>query len=117
MTLAAISVLPFPLDNSEAETEPMTTTATLPERYCPPTMAEGRVHTGEEARLDPKDERRQRESFRKRKKTLFKNANAISKRCKAEVYVVLLRKGKWFTFTSTEKLGWPPTAESMVIHF
>lgn len=80
MTLAAISVLPFPFNNPEAETESMTRTAALPEQHCPPTLAEGRIHTGEETRLDPKDERRQRESFRKRKKTLFKNANAISKR-------------------------------------
>ncbi|KAL6722263.1 hypothetical protein ACLMJK_001370 [Lecanora helva] len=65
------------------------------------------------AKAEAKNERRQRESFRKRKKTIFKNAHAMSKRCKAEVYIIVLRKGRWFTFTSTEKLGWPPTPESM----
>ena len=67
-----------------------------------------------DAKMEAQNERRQRESFRKRKKTIFKNAHALSKKCKAEVYIIVLRKGRWFTFTSAEKLGWPPTPESMV---
>ena len=67
-----------------------------------------------DAKVEAMNERRQRESFRKRKKTIFKNAHALSKKCKAEVYIIVLRKGRWFTFTSAEKLGWPPTPESMV---
>jgi len=55
-----------------------------------------------------------REQFRRRRYTFLKSASAISTDCQADVYVVVFRHGKYFTFKSTDRPSWPPSQEEIV---
>ena len=58
--------------------------------------------------------RREREMFRKRKTCHLKKANELAQKCSADVYMVIYRKGRYYTYSSTERKGWPPDDETVV---
>ena len=58
--------------------------------------------------------RREREMFRKRRGVHIKKSNELAQKCAADVYVVLLRQGKYYTYSSTDRLGWPPNETDIV---
>ena len=70
--------------------------------------------SGLEKRNDPK--RREREMFRKRKICHLRKANELAQKCNADVYTIIFRKGKYFTYSSTERKGWPPDDKMIVSH-
>ena len=60
--------------------------------------------------------RRKREMFRKRKSGLVKKANEMAQKCDVDVYLLIYRyqQGKYYTYTSTERSGWPPDERTIV---
>jgi hypothetical protein len=76
----------------------------------------GMKHVAEKAALREQATLRRtlREQFRRRRYTFLKSASAISTDCQADVYVVIFRQGKYFTFKSTSRPSWPPSQEEIV---
>ena len=48
------------------------------------------------------------EKWRKRRLNLLKKANELSQMCDAQIYIVMLRDSKYYTYKSTEQ-DWPPS--------
>ena len=67
---------------------------------------------GSERRNDPK--RREREMFRKRKMCHLRKANELAQKCNADVYMIICRKDRYYTYSSTERKGWPPDDKLIV---
>jgi hypothetical protein len=65
--------------------------------------------------VDAMERRGIREKFRRRRNSFFKGATALGRDCESEVYVLILRRGKYFTFKTEERLDWPPSQEEIVI--
>lgn len=59
-------------------------------------------------------QRIEREKFRKRKSSLMRKVNEISYLCQADIYLVMYRKGKYYTYSSTTRPAWPPNEETIV---
>jgi hypothetical protein len=55
-----------------------------------------------------------REKFRRRKISLFNKADDFHRIFGADVFFVIRKKGRYYTYTSAEKLHWPPTKEQIV---
>ena len=51
---------------------------------------------------------------RKRRITLMRKADQFSKDCQADVYVLIFRDGKFFTYSSLEDEQWPPQLSKVV---
>ena len=45
--------------------------------------------------------------FNKRRRSLFKKANELSEKTGTKLYIVMHREGRYFTFNSTDRQGWP----------
>ena len=58
--------------------------------------------------------RRENVMFNKRRRSLFKKANELSVKTNTELYIVMHRGGRYFTYNSTDRQGWPPNADDMV---
>lgn len=56
-----------------------------------------------------------REQFRKRRHNFLKSAHLLSEDCEAEIYVLISRGGKYFTFKTSDRPSWPPSQEEIVI--
>lgn len=52
--------------------------------------------------------------FNKRRRSLFKKANELSVKTNTELHIVMHRGGRYFTYNSTDRQGWPPTEDDMV---
>jgi hypothetical protein len=55
-----------------------------------------------------------REKFGRRKISLFNKADDFHRIFGADVYFVIQKKGRYYTYTSADKLHWPPTKEQIV---
>lgn len=55
-----------------------------------------------------------REKFRKRTRTLFGKGHELSRMTGADVYIAVLSRNRYYTFKSTDWLGWPASEEDMV---
>lgn len=53
------------------------------------------------------------EKFRKRKRNLMHEADQL-RLCEAEIYLVVSRKKHHFTYSSTNRSGWPPSPDELV---
>jgi len=60
-----------------------------------------------------KTKRSIQEQFRRRTKSLLKKADELKRLCGAEVYLVIRRGGKFYTYSSLEN-SWPPSPETIV---
>jgi hypothetical protein len=60
-----------------------------------------------------KTKRAVQEKFRRRTKSVFKKADELKRLCDAEVYLVIRRGGKFYTYSSLET-SWPPSLETIV---
>ena len=58
--------------------------------------------------------KRSREKFRRRRINLLKKANALSSLCEADVYVVIHRYGRLYTYKSRDSPNWPPSEDDIV---
>jgi hypothetical protein len=54
------------------------------------------------------------EKFRKRKNNILKKGDELRLLCGADVYILLHRKGRYFTYKSTDQPSWPPPLEKIV---
>ena len=54
------------------------------------------------------------EKFRKRKNNILKKGDELRLLCEADVYILLRRKGRYYTYKSTDQPSWPPTLEKIV---
>ena len=52
--------------------------------------------------------------FNKRRRSLFKKANELSGKTGTELYIVMHRGGRYFTYNSTDRQGWPPCQNDVV---
>lgn len=77
-------------------------------------MEEGRLNHDTDKKLEALTRRKLREQFRRRRNNLFKSATSISSTCDADIYVLVLRHGKYFTFKTTDRSSWPPCLEEIV---
>jgi len=57
------------------------------------------------------------EKFLKRKKSLLKKGNELKQLCEADVYILLHHHGRYYIYTSTEQLSWPPNPDNIVSSF
>jgi len=55
-----------------------------------------------------------REKFRKRRANFIKKAHELKQICQAEVYVVIRRNDRYYTYTSTRHPQWPPPDSEIV---
>ena len=55
-----------------------------------------------------------RERFRKRRLNFTRKAWELAKICHADVYVVVRRHEKYYTYNSTSKSTWPPSDKDLV---
>lgn len=55
-----------------------------------------------------------REKFRKRRCNLMKKADELAYMCQADVYLVMYRGDKFYSYSSTDREEWPPSEEEMV---
>ena len=55
-----------------------------------------------------------KDNFRQRNKTIKKKANDLAQRCGAQVYLVVLFHGQYYTYTSHHSKAWPPSEEQIV---
>ena len=53
-------------------------------------------------------------SFSRKKETILKKMNALCLDKDNEIYFVLRRRGTFYTYISSEKESWPPTAVQIV---
>ena len=53
------------------------------------------------------------EKFRKRKRSLMNKADQLSRLCQADIYLVVSRDNQHFTYSSTDKSGWPPSSDEL----
>lgn len=51
---------------------------------------------------------------RRRRQTLFKKADELRNECGAEIYIVIFKHGRYFTYTSTQNPMWPPSKDEIV---
>jgi len=54
------------------------------------------------------------EKFRKRKNNILKKGNELRLLCEADVYILLRRKGRYYTYNSTNQPSWPPSSDEIV---
>src|SRR5437762_9682502 len=54
------------------------------------------------------------EKFRKRKNNILKKGDELRLLCGADVFILLRRKGRYYTYKSTDQPSWPPTLEQIV---
>ena len=54
------------------------------------------------------------EKFRKRKNNILKKGDELRLLCGADVYILLYRKGRYYTYKSTDQPFWPPLLEKIV---
>ncbi|KAK3612990.1 hypothetical protein LTR56_028131 [Elasticomyces elasticus] len=54
-----------------------------------------------------------KDTFRKRKRTIMKKAQELSKLCHARVYLVVKYHGRFHVFTSETSRQWPPTVSEI----
>ncbi|KAK5689441.1 hypothetical protein LTR17_026271 [Elasticomyces elasticus] len=54
-----------------------------------------------------------KDTFRKRKRTIVKKAQELSKLCHARVYLVVKYHGRFHVFTSETSRQWPPTVSEI----
>jgi len=62
----------------------------------------------------PQEGRQVREKFRKRKASLASKAKELAALCNAEVYLLIRKTEKFYVYSSTEELSWPPSADELV---
>ena len=55
-----------------------------------------------------------REKFRKRSSSFFRKANELAQLAEAQIYVVILRNNRYYTYKSTEQPNWPPSESDIV---
>lgn len=55
-----------------------------------------------------------REKFRKRSGSLLKKADELAYICPTDVYQILYRGKKFYTYSSTDRDDWPPSEEKVV---
>ena len=55
-----------------------------------------------------------REKFRKRRGSLLRKADELAYMCQTDVYMILHRGDRYYTYSSTEREDWPPSEEEMV---
>lgn len=60
--------------------------------------------------------RQQKERFRKRRLALFKKATDMLDDG-TDVFIVLRRRNRFYTYTSNNKASWPPSIENLVRTF
>ena len=53
------------------------------------------------------------EKFQRRKKSLVSKANELKLLCDADVYLLIRRRGKFYTYSSLAN-SWPPSPETIV---
>ncbi|KAI9774178.1 MAG: hypothetical protein M1839_001880 [Geoglossum umbratile] len=53
------------------------------------------------------------EKFRKRKNNILKKGDELRLLCGADVFILLRRKGRYYTYKSTDQPSWPPTLEKI----
>ncbi|KAL8641808.1 MAG: hypothetical protein Q9228_001426 [Teloschistes exilis] len=58
-----------------------------------------------------------REKFRKRSGSLLKKADELAYMCQTDVYLILYRGNKFYTYSSTDRDDWPPSEEEMNRHY
>ncbi|KAK0653620.1 hypothetical protein DIS24_g5924 [Lasiodiplodia hormozganensis] len=63
--------------------------------------------------MDAKPTRAWKERYRKRVTNFLRRAHEISSQFGADIYVVAYRDGKYHVFSSSDRDGWPPTAEKI----
>ena len=54
------------------------------------------------------------ENFRKWKKNILKKVDELRLLYGADAYILLRRKGKYYTYKSTNQPSWPPPLETIV---
>jgi hypothetical protein len=54
------------------------------------------------------------EKFRKRKNNIVKKGDELRLLCEADVFILLHRKGRYYTYKSTDQPSWPPTLEKII---
>ena len=54
------------------------------------------------------------EKFRKRKNNILKKGDELRLLCEADVYILLHRKGRYYTYNSTNQPSWPPSSDEIV---
>ena len=59
-------------------------------------------------RVPSKSSRSVQEKWRKRRLNLLKKANELSQICDTQIYIIMLRDSKYYTYKSTEQ-NWPPS--------
>ena len=59
-------------------------------------------------------DRRENIMFNKRRRSLFKKVNKLLIKTNTELYIVMHRGGRYFTYNSTDRQGWPPNEDDMV---
>ena len=52
--------------------------------------------------------------FNKRRRSLFKKAHELSVKTSTELYIVLHREERYFTYTSTDRQEWPPNENEVI---
>ena len=52
--------------------------------------------------------------FNKRRRSLIKKANELAVKTSTELYIVMHRRGRYFTYNSTDRQGWPPNEDDVV---
>jgi hypothetical protein len=77
-------------------------------------MVNNHLQTSPLAMDNAKRQRSAKNRFRKRRNGLFKKTFELSKLCEAEVFLVIEKDDKFYTFRSTEDESWPPTMEEIV---
>ncbi|KAL8673861.1 MAG: hypothetical protein Q9168_001726 [Polycauliona sp. 1 TL-2023] len=58
-----------------------------------------------------------REKFRKRRTSLIKKADELAFLCQADVYLVVYRGEKYYSYSSSDRDDWPPSEEEMARHY
>lgn len=62
----------------------------------------------------PKTGKQAGEKFRRRKASLASKSKELAELCDADVYLLIRRNRKFYTYSSTEELSWPPSADELV---
>lgn len=64
--------------------------------------------------MNSKQTRAWKERYRKRIMNFLRRAHEIAAQFGADIFVVAHKDGRYYAFSSSDRDGWPPTAEQIV---
>lgn len=85
-----------------------------PSRPALPRLAARLNPTPDDILMSRRERHRDLTQFSRRRRTVLMKVDELHRDCHADVYLVVRREGKIYTYTSSDAVDWPPSEEELV---